>query len=394
MKPVVEVVTAAYPSPAEPHRAHFVESLVAALSEDFDLEVIAPRIYPDDPLLEERKGVPVRRFRFSSGGKILKARKHVPFLVKAEYAASAFALAKQRIFSRRASLVFGHWAIPAGSVAAAAARLLFRPFVLMVHGSDIHDYAERSLVLKTAARFAVRSAKHVFAASGDLAERVVGEYSKPADAVSVAPSGVGEHFRTAPSRDDARVKLSLPEDARVVCFIGDLVPEKGVQELAAAAERIMQARTDVHFIIIGDGPLLDRLAQHFEKAGLLPRFILAGRVLNADVPSYLAASDIFCLPSHGEGTPISVMEALTVGRPVVASNVGGIPDIVEDGETGMLVPPKSAEALADSLEKLLDDDGLRRRMTENTESLRHDFSIGRQADSVRKVLNNLVQQRR
>jgi len=394
VKPVIEVITAAYPSPAEPHRAHFVESLTASLSDDFDLEVIAPKIHPEDPDFEERKGVSVRRFKFSSGGQILKARRHIPFQVKAEYVANAYALSKRRISSRRASAVFAHWAIPTGSIAAAAARLLLRPLVLMVHGSDIHDYAERSIVLKTAARFAVKSAKHIFAASRALADRITGEYSKPGDAVTIAPSGVGEHFRSAPSRKDARLKLFLPEDAEIVCFVGDLIREKGIGELATAAEKIMQTREGVHFVIIGDGPLIEELKQHFEKAEFITRFHLAGKIPNTDVPAYLAASDIFCLPSYGEGTPISVMEALTVGRPVVASNVGGIPDIVRDGETGILVPPKSAEALADSLGKLLDNGDLRHRMAENAGNSEHDFSIMRQADAVREVLYSLVRQRR
>ena len=89
MKPVIEIITAAYPSDTEPHRAHFIEDLALMLMPDFDIEIIAPRVYESDPFFEERKGIPVQRFRFQSGGRILKANRKPGIEVMTGYAKNA-----------------------------------------------------------------------------------------------------------------------------------------------------------------------------------------------------------------------------------------------------------------------------------------------------------------
>jgi glycosyltransferase involved in cell wall biosynthesis len=108
--------------------------------------------------------------------------------------------------------------------------------------------------------------------------------------------------------------------------------------------------------IVGDGP--ERAA--LEAAAATAQVELLGE--RGDVPEQLAASDVFVLSSRSEGMPMSILEAMAAGLPVVASAVGGIPEIVRDGETGLLVPPGDADALAAALGRLLDDDGLRRRL--------------------------------
>ncbi|MHC4662401.1 MAG: glycosyltransferase [Planctomycetota bacterium] len=390
MKPVLEIVTAAYPSPTEPHRAHFIEGLTKTLAMDFDIEVIAPRIYKADPLEEDRNGIPVKRFKFRSGERILKAQRRVPLEVMAGYAANALLLVQRRLLARRVSAVFAHWAIPTGAIAAAASCLFLRPFVLMVHGSDIHDYAERSIVFRSAVGFAVRRAKHVFAASKDLERKLVGFYDKKPGSVTYAPCGVADDFDSPPSKLEAREILSLPKNARVISYVGDLITEKGVTELAEATVKVMKSRDNVHLLVAGEGPLQPRMEKILGEAGFAENLHMAGNVPNDRVPAYIAASDVFCLPSYGEGSPLTVMEALTVRRPIVATRVGGIPELVRDGWNGILVEPRSSDALADALETVLyDEDIMARLLAENLNSSA-DYSVRRQAQTIRDVIKGLI----
>jgi glycosyltransferase involved in cell wall biosynthesis len=173
------------------------------------------------------------------------------------------------------------------------------------------------------------------------------------------PNGVDRTLFHPASRVDARRALGLPEDGRVVVFVGGLEPEKGVRELASAFAGIA-ARDAVHLVLVGDGSLAPELR---DRAGSLRgargRLVLAGPQPLAGVARHIAASDLLVLPSWAEGTPNVVLEALASGRPVVASRVGGIPDAIVEGVTGLLVRPRDVagleRALADALARRWDE---------------------------------------
>src|SRR5690606_27997930 len=103
----------------------------------------------------------------------------------------------------------------------------------------------------------------------------------------------------------------------------------------------------VRFVVVGQGPLADELAAHHERLGLGRRLVLAG--YRPDAVDVVAAGDVFCLASRHEGLPVALMEALALGRPVVATRVGGIPELVTDDVEGVLVPPDDADALAEAV---------------------------------------------
>ncbi len=232
-----------------------------------------------------------------------------------------------------ADLVDAHW-LPTGLVAAS----LGRPFVLHVHGTDA-ELARRAPWL---ARRVLRRARLVICVSNALAEVVRG-------------FGV-EHVRVIPNGVDVPESVAEEASPSEVLFAGRLSREKGILELVEAGE-------GMNLVVAGDGPLR---AQVPGALGFVPRHALG--------TLYERAAVVAC-PSHREGFGVVCAEAMAYGRPVVASAVGGLLDLVVDGETGLLVPPRDAAALRAALERLLADQALRRRLGEAArERVRERFS--------------------
>jgi glycosyltransferase involved in cell wall biosynthesis len=166
----------------------------------------------------------------------------------------------------------------------------------------------------------------------------------------------GAHPAEAAAR---RAELgAAPEDTLVVT-VARLVWFKGLETLIDAAARLAPAWPRLRLAVVGDGPLRAALEQRVAERGLTGRVIFTGE--RADVPEILAAADIFALSSVSEGMPISILEAMAARLPVVATAVGGIPELVGAGETGLLAPARDAEAFAAALETLVASPALRRQ---------------------------------
>jgi len=155
-------------------------------------------------------------------------------------------------------------------------------------------------------------------------------------------------------------ELWLPHHAPVVGNVAALVPHKGQRHLIEAASIVIQKVPDARFVIAGEGELREALEQQIKHLGLEKHVLLAG--FRPDVLSVHKAFDIFVMSSVTEGLGTSILDAMASGKPVVATAAGGIPEIVRDGRTGLLVPPRDHDAMAAAIVKLLRDEPLRRRM--------------------------------
>jgi glycosyltransferase involved in cell wall biosynthesis len=154
-----------------------------------------------------------------------------------------------------------------------------------------------------------------------------------------------------------------------------LRPQKALDILVRAAQLVHGALPEARILIVGDGPERDALTALVQELGLAGVVVFAG--VRTDVGDLLAASDIVASSSAFEGSPLALMESLGAGKPVVATRVGGVPEIVRDGLEGLLVPPGDPTALADALLTLLRDSGLRDRMgAAGRERQRTEFDIG------------------
>ena len=222
----------------------------------------------------------------------------------------------------------------------------------------------------------VRLADHVVAVSADLQTSLARDFARPS---RVIHNGVdGTRFRAA--SDDpavrARTRLALG------CAEGDFVvgtgvvlsPQKGVTHLLGAAKRVLARAPDARFLVAGEGPNRPELERQAAALGLGDRLRFVG--YRRDIPDFLSALDLYVLPSLWEGLPLSLLEALAAGKPVVATAVGGNPEIVEDGVGGRLVPPRDEAALADAILRVRGDEALRRAVSErNRARFERHFSL-------------------
>lgn len=264
----------------------------------------------------------------------------------------------------RAGIAAGRWARTCGATLlhghglrfaplfAGAALVSRLPLVVTLHNLVP---TRLSLPARAALRMTLSRARRVIAVSQAVAHSVR-DIVRDDKRLVVVPNGVDvKRFSQTmlPTRAAARDMLGLLPDDVVALCLARLSPEKDVacflEAAALLAPRLEQAR----FLIAGDGPLLPTLRYQITFLGLDERATLLGR--RDDVPVLLAAANLLCLSSREEGLSVAVLEAMASGLPVVATQVGGIPEAVEAGETGLLVPPRDPPALARALEALLSD---------------------------------------
>jgi len=179
----------------------------------------------------------------------------------------------------------------------------------------------------------------------------------PAAKLITIENGVDPVPYDAPRDDSIRTALRIPENATVVTTVARLAPPKDFHTLLDAVRRI---RRPIRLLLVGDGELRPDVEREIARCGIADRVLLLGERRN--VPAILKASDIFVLSSRKEGMPQAIIEAMFAGLPVVATRVGGVPELVTAGKTGYLVPVGSAAAIADAVDGLADDPELRHRL--------------------------------
>jgi glycosyltransferase involved in cell wall biosynthesis len=213
-----------------------------------------------------------------------------------------------------------------------------------------------------------------------------------ADRVAAFPIGLDvEYFRPASPDHDLRQELGLPKGHLLIGLISYLRTYKGHEYFIEAARRIAAKRDDATFIIVGEGPEEQPIRSRIEQLGLSDRIRMLG--FRKDLLNVFRSLDVFAIPSvEGDTIPQVLMQALALGIPVVSTTVGSIPDVVIDGETGFVVPPRDASVLADRIETLLVDAGLRTRMGVQGRSLvESTYSIAKMLDRMEAVYQSLLQ---
>jgi glycosyltransferase involved in cell wall biosynthesis len=200
----------------------------------------------------------------------------------------------------------------------------------------------------------------IFICASEAIRQILQQDGIPAGRTVTVHEGIDvAHVNAAPPAD-LHGELWLPHQAPIVGNVAALVAHKGQRHLVDAAAAVIRQVPDARFVIAGQGELRKSLEQQIRHARLDKHVILAG--FRSDVLSVHKAFDIFVMSSVTEGLGTSLLDAMACGRPVVATRVGGIPEVVADGETGILVPPRDHLALAEAIVRLLQDRDLRERM--------------------------------
>lgn len=352
----VLVITKIFPNAAEPLSSPFNRQQFAALGKLCQVEVMAPIPYlpgarwlqsrkktgpsptiPDQELIEHLE---VSHPRFPYVPKL-------PELTALSYAAAVL----PGVVRRAAGLdvLLGSWAYPDGAVTVGLAAALGLPAVIKVHGSDVNVFSQRRGLRWWLHRTLPR-ADRIVAVSQALAERVVDLGVDPARA-TVVTNGVDRELFRPRDRKETRTLLRCRDDEAIVLYVGRLERAKGTIDLLEAFAQLVQRRPHVRLVLLGDGSARSECQTMASPLG--SRAVLLGARPLAEVAAWMAACDLLVLPSWNEGSPNVIREALACGRPVVATRVGGIPEIVSSDKLGELVPPKQPTLLAAAIEHVL-----------------------------------------
>jgi teichuronic acid biosynthesis glycosyltransferase TuaC len=246
-----------------------------------------------------------------------------------------------------AILVF--FAYPQGYAAVMAGQHLKLPVLLVGMGSDLRYV--RDPFTRKHTRWAVSRADLVVTVSHELRTWAIA-LGASSERVRVVGNGCDPAVFHIRDRQENRRALGIAEQTQMIVFVGRLVALKGLTELIEAAGRLADTNPHLKVFCIGNGPYRQELLRHVEKFKMGDTVHFLGSLMPPDVARWLAACDVFCLPSHSEGSPNVIREALSCGRPVVSTDVGGIPELV-DFKSGILVPPRNVEKLMDALGRAL-----------------------------------------
>jgi teichuronic acid biosynthesis glycosyltransferase TuaC len=357
----ITVVTPVFPTSAEAHRGKSIYNIVRRLQRHAKVDVVCTVLtYPLLPLVRSpsmRNG-PVDT-NYSPEGVCVRYLKYpgFPVISRPLNAVSCRAAIKSHVKSLDPDLVLAYWVQPEGHAAIAIGRGLNVPVIVGALGSDLHLTKG---IGKYLAKRAVTRADYVLTVSEGLRRAAI-SFGAPAGRVKTIHNGCDRSIFYPRDRSACRAKLGIDPSTRLVLFVGWLAPLKGVPELLAAFAQVRRQVPNAELACIGEGPLKGFLSATARAGGVRA----LGSKTSHEIADWLGASDLFCLPSRSEGCPNVVVEALSSGRAVIGTEVGGIPELVDD-RSGVLVPPrdatKLARAICDGLDRTWNETAIAARM--------------------------------
>ncbi len=357
----VLLLTTCYPSHEQDPSGVFVDRLATALARTgYDVKVLAPS---DGMVFGNQLVNGIETFRFAyfwprSATRLTRGLGGIPENLARSPLARMQLLPMMALFLvhsllqiRKCDLIYANW-LGAGIIGAIANLLTGKPLVVSLRGDDGY-LARDKRIWRTLTKWVSRRACVVAPVSEGIREILV-QIGVPGDKVVVPRFGVDLELFHA---DEHPMNRS---DQLTVVFVGSLIKKKGPQDLIQALED--PALSDIRLVMVGDGILREELTEKCREAGLTGRVDWQGLRSQKEVAAILRSCDILCLPSYTEGKPNVIKEAMASGLPVIATPVGGIAELVEDGVTGRLFSPGDVHALRECLKALAADSDLRTKM--------------------------------
>ncbi|MGO9633210.1 MAG: glycosyltransferase [Steroidobacteraceae bacterium] len=364
-----------YPSYADDTQAIYVHDINRHLVRQGHRVFVVTPGRPGVPERETFDGVEVIRFPFElpeslTYGRVAQSKVTVLARLQRLIIMARYLVAQYRhtvIEGRRLGIqiVHGHWAIPTGPALVAAARRLKVPSVITLHGGDVYvnvaegyDFPTRWYV-KPVLAWTLRHASALTAISEDCKVHALNAGADKSSITVVMNGADLRRFSPAPTRN-------APSEfgSHMIFACRQLFPRKGIRFLIEAVAKLKPKYPDINLVIAGDGferPVLEKLA---ENLGIGDKTKFLGWVANKDLPRFFRSCAVSVIPSLEEGFGIPAAEAMGCEKPVVATDAGGLPEVVENDVTGYVVPKGDAAALANAIDRLLADDALRFQMGE------------------------------
>lgn len=355
----VLVLSHMYPNPVNPHAGIFVHNQCKALVQaGVQVQVICPTpsfpFYPKWngyrklPRETTYEGIPVRYIptQMFPAGLFFSTYGYW-------YEKSCLPVLTELYQTFPFDVIHAHTIFPDGNAAIRMKEPFKVPVISTVHGSDIMLYPKRSKGVYQQTRYALEESNQVITVSNRL--QTAAEAIYPEVKVQTIYNGFNPAIFAPGDTKKARERLGIPLDQKICLFIGNLYPVKGLTYLLQAFAKLVKTEAEIHLYIVGDGKLKSSLQAEAKSLGLAQSVSWMGRKPYEEIPSWIQSADLLVLSSLSEGLPSILLESMACGKPMIATDVGGIAEILQDGRTGRLVPAQDAQALSRALVDMLVD---------------------------------------
>jgi len=388
-----------FPNKLEPERGNFIALMVSKLAKIAKAQVISP--LPWFPNLSLLKKIPLlwqwaifSEIPYKDNYKNIQV--HYPkyfFLPKIGFIFQPITIIISTYYQLRkikkdnnVDIINAHWIFPDAVSAVYISRLLRIPCVVSARGCDINKYSA-SYFRRKLINWTLHNSDHITVVSNALKESIINIYNIDKNKITIIPNGVDESIFHLMDQDTCRNALDLTLKSKILLFVGQLHPVKNIATMLKALAIIKNNKKLIfNTIIIGAGPLEFELKKLASDLGLTSSEVdFKGQQTHTDVATYFGAADLLCLPSLREGRPNVVIEALATGLPVVASNVGGIPELI-NSSNGALVSPSDEIELAKAISVSMDKNWDRSEIASTQSASSWDSCAKQYLDLFTKVL--------
>ncbi|MFQ5716757.1 MAG: glycosyltransferase [Nitrospinales bacterium] len=369
MKKNALIFTSTFPRwKSDPVAARFVLELAEELTKYCNTYVLTPHT-PEAKKYEEWDGLKIIRFPYFyplNFQALVNGTGMLSCLRKNKFSAAqipSFFLCQTRALYKavkefKIDVVNSHWMIPQGFSAAWLKPSMGFKHILTIHAAGL--FALRRLPFgKQLARMIVKNTETIYCVSS-YNQRMLSDLVQTEIQAQILPMGIhAEFYDDGMDQETAREELGIGE-GKIILYVGKLSEKKGVTYLLRAFNQVYEERTDVSLVIVGGGELESPLKAEARNLGIAEKVIFAGYQDKNCIKQYYKTCDLVVIPSiidsrgETEGLPVVLLEALSSGKPVVATRVGGMPDVVTEGENGFLAPQKDPRALAEKIKRALE----------------------------------------
>ena len=348
---------------------------------------------------EKIEGVPTYRFQYASPkleriaykGNMheLVLQNFLNKIVFIKYMFSCFLKTLAMAGKEKVDIIHAHWWVPSGIIALLVSKISGKPYIITSHGSDVFMMKKLKILIPLA-KMVFKEATFITVVSSEMRLFLVNSIGIPADKIEVFPMPCD--FSIFYPMDESRGTHLPVREEKIILSVGRLIALKGYAYLINAIALLKKKGCNIKLIIIGGGPEENNLKKLIEEKDLEDCIEILGFKPKAELNYYYNLCDVFVLPSiidstgRQEGFGLVLLEAMSCKKPVIGTSTGGIKDIIKDGETGLVVPEKNPQALADAIEKLLENKELVNKLSENGYSfVRNNFTVSKIADKMIEV---------
>lgn len=345
MKNSILFLSNSYPDFDSSYRAIFIKKMAHLLQkEGYEISIVTPKIYKNSKYLEDQNGIRVYRFPFFARNKLLIEYRRIPYLRMIFYYVSGFLLAVYVMLKHRCNLIHVHWAIPTGLIGAWAGRLLKKPVVVTIHGSDFRMATERSSFLTKIFLYVCQRAKQIMCVS-ELQEKEIEKMGIMQEKILTFPMGIDKSFLEAGRNREGK----LVSQSHIVLSNRNLLPLYNVSLLIRAIPTVLKEEPHTEFIIAGDGQERETLEQEGRSLNVSSSIDFLGRVPHEKMADLLAQTDIYVSTSLYDGTSVSLLEAMGSGAFPVVTDIPANREWITNGQNGFLVPIDEEKYLANRI---------------------------------------------